>query len=223
VLDLGSGTGELLPALRAAAPGACILGVDRSDGMLRISRRSALCHLSVMDAQRLALRARSFDLALLVFVLFHVPDAAAALGEVARVLRAGGTVGLVTWGEDPGMPGTALWTEELDAHRAAPDPRDPSVMQHALMDTPEKLGGLLEAASFAVVRIWRARFEHTWTVDSLLALQLGCGMPARRLASLPTSERTACRDRVRARLARLSPGELVYRTEVLYAVAHRPA
>src|SRR5438445_10853815 len=38
VIDVGTGTGALLPAIRRAAPGAAILGVERSDGMLRLAR-----------------------------------------------------------------------------------------------------------------------------------------------------------------------------------------
>ena len=42
-------------------------------------------------------------------------------------------MGIVTWGSDPGLPGVAVWTEELDREGAEPDPRDPSVMQQARM------------------------------------------------------------------------------------------
>lgn len=223
VLDLGTGTGALLPDLGAGAPDATILGVDRAEGMLRIAQRSTNHALAVMDAQRLALRSETIDVAVLVFMLFHLPDLFSALTEVRRALRAGGAVGIVTWGEDPGVPGLSIWIDELDAHGAAPDSRDPSVMQQAQMDTPEKLSGLLQAADYTSVRVWNKTFQYSWTVERLLELQLCCCMPGRRLTSLPASARSACRSRAAARLARLNPEELVYQPEVLFAVARRPA
>jgi SAM-dependent methyltransferase len=174
-----------------------------------------------MDAAHLALCSDQIDVALLSFMLFHLPDPLDGLREVHRVLREGGAAGIATWGEDPGTPGMAIWNEELDAYGAAPDPRDPRVMQQALMDTPDKLAGLLREAGFAAIRVWSERYSHGWTVEDLLTLHLGCGMPARRLAGLPASEQRECQARVKSRLERVAADELVYRPEVLFTVAYR--
>ncbi len=222
VLDVGAGTGALLPDLKDAAPEAMVIGVDRSEGMLRVAQHLGNQCLTVTDAQRLGIRSGTIDVVVVIFVLFHLPEPSLGLREVYRVLREGGTVGIVTWGRDPGTPGLSVWQEELDREGAAPDPRDPSVMQQASMDTPEKLQHLLDTVGFVSVNVGTANVAHQWTVEDLLAVQVSCGMPARRLASLSSERRDRCQSRVQTRLGRLSRAELEYRPEVIFAVAGRP-
>lgn len=222
VLDVGAGTGALLADLQDAAPEATVIGVDRSEGMLRVAQQAGNRRLMVADAQRLAIRSGTIDVAVAIFVLFHLPEPSCGLREMHRVLRDGGTVGVVTWGQDPPIPGLSIWREELDREGAAPDPRDPSVMQQASMDTPEKLRHLLETAGFVSVKVGSAVAIHQWAVNDLLAMQVSCGMPARRLPSLSAERRERCTSRVRTRLDRLTPAELEYRPEALLAAAGSP-
>lgn len=221
ILDVGSGTGGLWPLIRRAAPNASLFGVDRSEGMLCAGDDILRWHVAVSDAERLAVRAAAFDAALLLFVLQHIPDPARALREIGAALRSGSVLGVVVWGEDPGLPGGAIWAEELDRARAAPDPRDPSVMRQSLMDTPEKLDGLLRQGGLTPDRIWSRRLVHQWTVDELLATQTSCGLPSRRLETLSPEPRAACADAVRARLEQFPAAALEYQVEVIYAIARR--
>ena len=221
ILDVGTGTGELFQDLSQRAPRARIVGFDRAAGMLRIAQARCAGLLAAMDAQHLAFRDASFDLAVCIFVLFHLPDPIRALRELRRVLQDGGRIAAVTWGVDFVTPGAAIWRDVLDAAGAAPDPRDPSIQQHARMDTEAKLGALLEEAGFAGVCTRRECAEHRFTVDSLLNVQVQCGLPSRRLPSLPTEEQLRCRAHAEERLRELSGDELVFRPEVIFATALR--
>ena len=221
ILDVGTGTGALWPLIQSAAPGVKLYGVDRAEGMLREGDDLLRGSVSVMDAENLGMRSAVFDAALLLFVLFHVPDPVRALSEIRATLRPGGSLGLVVWGEDPGLPGSALWAEELDRVGADADPRDSSVMRQSWMDTPEKVADLLTLAGFVSNQFWTRRFVHEWTTDNLLATQTHCGLPSRRLSGLNAEARDACVNRVRARMETLTASELEYRPEIIYAVGHR--
>ncbi len=221
ILDVGTGTGALWSSVRHAAPRAQLWGIDRAHGMMKIGGAALRGRVAVMDAQCLGVRPGTFEAALLLFVLFHIPDPVAALREVFVSLVPAGQVGLVVWGADPGLPGVSIWTEELDRAGAEPDPRDPSVMRQQWMDTPEKLAGLLQQAGFRADQLWNQTFHHPWTVETLLATQTSCGLPARRLQGLDGAARQACVERVRARLEGLNAEALAYHVGVVYAIAHR--
>jgi ubiquinone/menaquinone biosynthesis C-methylase UbiE len=217
MVDIGAGTGWHLDALAQRAQRGRVLAIDRAAGMLGLARSRTRGLAAVMDAERVALRSSVFSIATMIFVLQHLPDAVAALREAARILRPGGTVGIAAWGRSDRVD-LPVWTEELDACGAAPDPRDPSLTQVSRTDTPEKLRALIALAGFAEPRAWTKTFEHRWAIDSVMAVQETCGMAARRLASLDAPVRAACESRVRERLAQM---DLLDQSEVVFAVAVR--
>jgi phosphatidylethanolamine/phosphatidyl-N-methylethanolamine N-methyltransferase len=93
VLEIGIGTGLSLPRYRQ---GLDVTGIDLSPDMLAKAKARVLRHglkcvtLAVMDASRLAFEDGSFDAAAAMYVMTVVPDPAAVLAEMRRVLRPGG-------------------------------------------------------------------------------------------------------------------------------------
>lgn len=92
-LDVGSGPGNITTSLaHAAGPGGLALGVDISEPMLtRAVRAAASPQVGFLraDAQKLPFRDESFDAAISLAVLQLIPDPAAALAEIGRVLKPG--------------------------------------------------------------------------------------------------------------------------------------
>ena len=97
VLDLACGTGDLM--FEAAARARAVVGVDLTFRMLQLAaiRRSSLaqdraarCQLLTGDMGTLPLASGSFDVVTTGYGLRNVPDLAAALDEIHRVLVPGG-------------------------------------------------------------------------------------------------------------------------------------
>ncbi len=111
VLDLCTGTGDLaIAATRLIAP-VSVVGVDFSGEMLRLAlaklrdlRLSTAIRLIRADAARLPLPDASSDAATIGFGIRNVADPERALAELARVLRPGGRLAILEFGQ-PRIPG----------------------------------------------------------------------------------------------------------------------
>lgn len=97
VLDVGCGNGLYLRALHDALHRGVVVGVDLSRGMLRsAASRSGRAELVLADAQAVPFPDDSFDVALAMHMLYHVPDRGMAIAELRRVVRSDGVVLVVT-------------------------------------------------------------------------------------------------------------------------------
>ena len=95
VADVGCGNGLDLRQIVPQGRSRHAIGFDLSAGMLRSLedlRQSGGLSLVQADAQRLPLPDQSVDVAMAMHMLYHVPDIPAAIRELRRITRPGGTV-----------------------------------------------------------------------------------------------------------------------------------
>ncbi len=114
-LDLATGTADMALEIVRQAPGARVVGLDPSAGMLEIGRRKVAeagageaVELQVGRAESLAAADGTFDGVCIAFGIRNVPDRDAALMEMARVTRPGGRVAILEASEPRRGPLAAL-------------------------------------------------------------------------------------------------------------------
>ncbi|HTO07057.1 MAG TPA: methyltransferase domain-containing protein [Myxococcota bacterium] len=192
VLEVGCGTGSVWSANAERLPaGLSLVLSDLSPGMLEAARRrlaqlSPAPELRTADAQSLPFPDASFDVAIANHMLYHVPDRARALAELARVLRPGGRL----------VASTYPWTHllelrELTARLGLPHAMLPVGRSDSEFD--------LETALLELARVLRV--ERVERRDSALAVT----DPDALVAYLRSTARADDHDslaRIRAHVAR---------------------
>jgi SAM-dependent methyltransferase len=94
VLEVGPGPGEVSERMLEEL-GREVLAIDVSERMVELCRERGV-DARVGDVQELPFPDGSFELVVAAWVLFHVPDLARGLAEIARVLEPGGRLVAVT-------------------------------------------------------------------------------------------------------------------------------
>lgn len=232
VMDLGIGTGTLSAAALRRWPGAEVVGVDVSKGMLGIARdsvaeragREAARRLRLVqaDAQRLPLAAGSVDLCVTSFVLQLVLDRHAALREVRRVLVPGGLLALVTWQSD-----RTVFRPDEEFDEAV---LDLGIEEDEVDEAPhagdfvsaKAAASQLRRAGFRAVEAVGATLEHAWDLESFMEFKERYDEPA-LFDSLDDDTANRLRERARERLATLPPDAFVWRTPVVFAWGRAPS
>ncbi|MDQ1710684.1 MAG: hypothetical protein QOE45_134 [Frankiaceae bacterium] len=209
-LDVGCGTGALSgTVLRDAAP-ASVVGVDPAPAYVAFAeahvpdRRATF---RVGDAMALPVEDDAFDVAVTGLVLNFVPDPAAALTEIRRAVRPGGTIAAYVW--DYGAGGLALlrtfWDVAVDldpdAHSLDEAVRFPLCKAGALGTLFGGLDGV-ETRAITVPTVFRD-FDDYWT-----PFLGGQGPGPTYLAGLPEERRDALREALRERLPTAPDGTI---------------
>jgi len=153
VLDVACGTGIAARATAArVGPQGAVVGVDINPGMLRVARTKAPgVQWLEARAEELPFENDDFDAVLCQFALMFFTDKGAALREMARVLKPGGSLAVAVWDTLENTPGYAAMTDLLrrlfgdEAARSLESP-------YSLGDTG-RLRGLFADAGLNAVRL----------------------------------------------------------------------
>jgi SAM-dependent methyltransferase len=164
ILDVGCGSGANLELFREREPGAALIGIDVEREPVRACRERRGAFVCQADAVRLPFASASFDLVAALDALEHLEDDAAALRELHRVCRPGGTLVATV----PAFP--ALWgsVDELGRH-------------HRRYRRGE-LQQRVRAAGFEVVL---DRFFNFWLFPAVAAVRLLALQPPSRTGGDP--------------------------------------
>lgn len=209
ILDIGTGPGIMIDALRSKAISAMIFGVDLSPKMLEHARRRTQAHVLVMDAMNLAFRDASFDAATFSFSLFHLPDPMRGLTEARRTLRPEGHLGVATFaGEGLQSRPRTIIDELLEELGTRPRGDWPTYADERTSE--EDLISVVEQAGFSVLHTWtkELRFQTDRSGEELLEFR------THRIDSLAPAQAAEFRNRLAVALAELSDEDF----EVVYAL-----
>jgi SAM-dependent methyltransferase len=169
IIDVGAGSGGM--ALLAQSRAIDVLAVDSSGRMVeRIRARAAEAgaqpgriRAEVMDGAALTLPDNSFDAAISVFGVILLPDAEAGVREMARVVKPGAPVAVLTWTQTERYE---LATRLLDAVAAVrgPLPAPTAPPPQLRFQDPAVFRALLAAGGLDVQSI--TRLEEQWILPS---------------------------------------------------------
>ncbi|MCL7745332.1 malonyl-ACP O-methyltransferase BioC [Guyparkeria hydrothermalis] len=169
ILDLGTGTGQMVRAMRERYPKADVIGVDLAEAMLRRLPRRRWWSLHrqgvVADMHALPFVGGSMDAVVSNFAVQWSDRPAALFAEVARVMSSGAPFAFTTLGPDSLVEVRRAWAAV-----------DPSPHVHQFLDMHD-LGDALVGAMLADPVMDRETVTVTYpTVDALLSDLRGVGV-----------------------------------------------
>ena len=173
-IDVGCGTGAFTELLAKHCAPAEVQGVDPSAAQLSFARTRPVGRIAKFhqgDALALPFAEGSFDAAVMALVIFFVPDPAAGVAEMARVVCRGGIVTAYVWDMTAGGHPLELMHTEMNAlgFTAPRPPRSDITDVEALRRLWR--GAALDDIETREITVQRTfvDFDDYWTTSTLAA------------------------------------------------------
>ena len=220
VLDVGCGTGFSSAAMIRRFDVSTLVGVDPAEGMLEVFTAKldefpgVHVELRIEDVMEMGVEDGTFDAVICAMALHWFPDKAGAVARMARALRPGGVMGILT----AGRGGEDAWRELLERIGAplawtgwfAENQRD-----------VDEIDADLRAAGLEPVDVWMERRRRSTPPDAFMARTRSV---AGHLLANPPGGFSELDQRIEAALhAASGPAGFVYDYCKLFAVARKPA
>ena len=221
VLDVAAGNGNA--TLAAARRGCRVTSTDYVGALLDRGKERARAerldvNFEIADAEALPYTDGSFDAVLSTFGVMFTPDQAKAAGELARVCRPGGRIGLANW-----TPGGFIGQVFKALGRYLPPP--PGVQPPSLWGVEAHLHSLFgeSAAAIAVTpRVFNLRYRSA--AHFIQVFRTWYGPLHKTFAALPADNAAALEHDLTEllnRMNRAAPASLVVPSEYLEVVISR--
>ncbi len=220
VLDVGCGTGWTSASMVRRFGVERIVGVDASEGMLQkfadkigAEFPDVRVELRHEDVMAMGVADGTFDVVISAMALHWFPDKTAAIARMARALRPGGVVGILT----AGRGGEAEWQQVLERAGA---PAEWTGWFATNQRDVDEMTADMRAAGLEPVDVWMERRRRHTDPDAFMARTRAV---AAHLLENPPGGFSELDGRIHAELRRSAgPNGFAYDYCKLYAVARRP-
>jgi ubiquinone/menaquinone biosynthesis C-methylase UbiE len=204
VLDIGCGSGQTTRDAARRASAGTTLGVDLSSRLIELARRTAEREQVVnvrflqADAQIHPFPDRHFDVAVSRHGVMFFGDARAAFANIARALRPGGRLALLTW-----QPlERNEWQKTFrGVFAAGQPPAERTPPKAGSLSDPDQVRQLLTSAGFADVRLRSLTEPMYFGVDADDASRFITGQFGWMIEGLGAADRTRVVDGLRGAMA----------------------
>ncbi len=225
VLDVGTGTGSVVAALRATEPARSVTGIDVAEPYLAYARERAECAGATFlqqDAAKLDLPDDHFAGAFSSIVMNFLKEPAKALAEMRRVVMPGGVIASAVWDFRGGLVyQRMLWDTVASLDAAAAATRDrifsaPLGLPDGMVDLWQEVGLEDVTRTSLTIRMDFSSFSDYW--EPLLG---GQGPVGGYVAGLDPDMQTRVREAVKAAFLSGAPDGARSLTATAWAVKGR--